>query len=133
MIWNWNMNWNVGMKCFLVNGTLCNEIPHTDCVLVLTLTMCSSLGCLILVEWYGIWCPILATWSEIEYLILAVWFGMRCILLVVWSSTRRRVMHDGIGGELLLCWNHYAQLQTQKKSVVDAWAEKGYKDVSKHA
>lgn len=69
----------------------------------LSLAMCSSVGCHILVVCSRIGCLILDFCSSTRCLILFMCSGIRCSLLAACSRIERRVMHNGIDGNNCCC------------------------------
>lgn len=99
-----------------------------------------AVWCLIITIWYGIRRSVLVgcfgiecrthvVWSWVGCLILAIWSSMGFPFLAMWSTIGRRVMCDGIDGNLLKVVRLLHIVVARWKSVVNASDEEGYKDV----
>lgn len=91
----------------------------------LAFAMCFGMGCLMLVVWSRIGCPIFIVCSRIGFFILVVSSGIRCPLFVVCFNIGRRIMHNEIDGEFAVELRLLHTATTQWKSMVNTWAKDG--------
>ena len=122
MNWIWNE-----LECCdeMIFATLCGVIPHT----------CYVFWCGMPYPCCVIWdmmpCSCGVIWNRMPHTCYVIWYVMPFAYCVIWHWKTCYAWRNW--WRLAMALRSLYTAATQQKSVVDDWAEEGYKDVIKHA